>query len=146
MWNRYNKQVMEFFGAAESYAYRVYDKKYNSDSSCYVITECPKKSDYVKPILDLRGNWDKLLNNPDITLPEFKMSLDIFTNNIKDYRVYYAFLNAYHAIMHYYRYNGKYNLKDAELEEVLAEWKLAINPKQNILQNIISKFVKKNQK
>ena len=147
MWNRYNKKVMEFFGMAESYAYRVYDEKYDSNDSCYVITERPQKAAYVKPILDARSNWDKLLNNQDVKMPEFKMPLNIFTKNLNDYRVYYAFLNAYQAIMRYYRYHAKYNLKNVELEEVLAEWKLAVQPKQNILQKVMSKLVvKKNQK
>lgn len=146
MWNRYNKKVMEFFGMAESYAYRVYDEKYDSENSCYVITERPQKAAYVKPILDARSNWDKLLNNQDVKWPEFKMPLDIFTNKHGDYRVYYAFLNAYHMIMHYYRCHAEYNLKNAELENALAEWKLAVQPKQNILQKVMSKLVKKNQK
>ena len=142
MWTRYNKKVMEFFGNAESYAYRIYDEKYDSDNSCYRITERPKKSDYIKPILTARGNWDKVYENPDVNLGDFKMPLDIFTKTTGDYRLYYAFLNAYHAVMRYYRFYAKYNLKNVELENALTEWKMAVQPKQNILQNIIAKLTK----
>lgn len=142
MWSRYNKKVMEFFGNAESYAYRIYDEKYDSDNSCYRITERPKKFDYIKPILTARGNWDKVYENPDVNLGDFKMPLDIFAIKMGDYRVYNAFLNVYYAVMRYYKYHAKYNLRDIELENALAEWNLTIKQNNNILQNIIAKLTK----
>lgn len=142
MYNRYNKIVMEFFGAAELYAYRVYDEKYQYNDDA----KTNKKATYIQPILDARKNWDKVSHNPDVVLGEFRLPLDTFTNKPGDYRVYYAFLNAYQAIMRYYRFQAKYNSQDIELDAALAEWKLAINQKTNILQKVMSKLVKKYQK
>ena len=122
MWTRYNEKVAEFFGAAENEAI---------DSA---------------PVLVAQDNWRKLLYDPDEKLTALNLPLGTFTTKKGDYRVYYAFLNAYHAIMRYYKYSAKYDLKDAELEGALTEWKLSVQPKNNILQNVISKFVKENHK
>lgn len=60
-----------------------------------------------------------------------------FTKNHGDYRAYYAFLDAYHAIVDYYEYRAKYNKKDERLENALRNWYKVIQSKQNIFVKIL---------
>lgn len=61
-----------------------------------------------------------------------------FSVDRNDYRAYFAFLTAYHALMRYYRYRAVYNSKDKELEEALNNWYKVVQPKQNILARVVS--------
>ena len=68
-----------------------------------------------------------------------------FAKDEGDYRAYYAYLDAYHAICKYYEYRAKYNKPDAELDAALAKWYNLIQPKQNIFAKVAG-LVKKIQK
>lgn len=74
------------------------------------------------------------------TLKTMSLHPDWFTTK-GDYRAYYAFLAAYHALVDYYEYRAVYNKKDEKLENALRDWYKAIQPKQNIFARI-SSYVK----
>ncbi len=55
----------------------------------------------------------------------------------KDYHAYFAFLEAYHAIVHYYEYYAKYKKKDENLDMALKDWYKAINQNPKKLSFVI---------
>lgn len=63
-----------------------------------------------------------------------------FSADDKDYRVYYAFLDVYHAIAKYNAYRAKYNAQDVELENALKNWYAVTQKKPNIFSKIIQRI------
>jgi len=113
MQDRYNKKVAEFFDVARG------------------------KAIESGPVLDARGNWHKLLSNPDANLTALNLPLDTFTIRKGDYRVYYAFLAAYYATIHHYTYRTVSDLKDENLENALDEWNRVTNAKPNFFAKLV---------
>lgn len=93
--------------------------------------------------LSVYENINAVQKNPDTMILK---EVTWFSNGRDDWHIMFVTQEFYHSIIRYYRYHAKYNMKDAELENALAEWKLAIKPKCNVLQNIVSKLVKNNHK
>ena len=60
-----------------------------------------------------------------------------FAKSNGDYRAYYAYLKAYHAISDYYNFCTQYNNSDAELDIALKSWYRLINPKKNVFTRIV---------
>ncbi len=65
-----------------------------------------------------------------------------FSENGKDFRMYYAYLDAYHAISDYYNFRAQYDKPDAKLDTALANWYKLVQSKQNIFARV-AELVKK---
>lgn len=70
---------------------------------------------------------------------------DWFCGAEKNYKAYFAFLEAYHRVVYYEKYFEKYNFKDEHLEKALKDWKDIVNPKPT-LKELLSKLFRDNQK
>lgn len=92
-------------------------------------------SEYLDVKQVVQYNIIRIQNDPDVLL---KPVLVGFAEN-KNYKKLYAFLDAYHKVIKYYRYYAKYNIQDKELEAALKNWQRVSQPKQNVFSKILNK-------
>ena len=129
MKNRYDDVVYQFNVNMLSFIRKVHD-----DKKAYDID--PKLCTAANKIME---NVSALRANPDAVLKQVILNPKWFSKTDGDYRAYYDFLEAYHAIIRYYKYSAKYNIKDNELEYTLNNLTKYTNSKRKILANVLQK-------
>ena len=95
---------------------------------------------------NISNNLYALCVNPDAILKQVVLNPKWFSKTDGDCRAYFAFLEVYHALVRYYEYRAKYNMKDAELENALNNWDKISRPKQNVFSAVINKLSQKKVK
>ena len=130
MKNRYDDAVFKFNVNMLSFIRKVHD-----DKKAYYID--PKLCIAANEILE---NVHALCVNPDAELKQIIFNPKWFSKTDGDYRAYFVFVEAYHAIIEYYRYRAVYNVKDNKLENALSNVDKYINPKRNMLSNLLQKL------
>lgn len=88
------------------------------------------------------NNLDKIIDNPDAEIDFVQISNNALVKNQTDYSLYFSVVELYNAIIDYYRFKAKYNLKDERLENVLKDWDKHVHPK--ITMKDMLKIVKRN--
>jgi len=140
MKNRYDDIVEKFFGSAFVYALNVFNSANITDANARYT----HKKETLDVISDMTRQYYNLRHNSDVRVEQFIVPLKTF-NAESNYKVYYAYMAVYNAVIRYYRFNAKYNLPDADLENAVKNWYMVTQPKQNILTKVIG-LTKKKQK
>lgn len=136
MKNRYDNVVYQF-----NVNMLLFIRKVHDDKRAYDID--PKLCIAANEILE---NVSALRANPDAELKQIIFNPKWFSKTDGDYRAYFVFVEAYHAIIEYYRYRAVYNVKDNKLENALSNVDKYINPKQSSLSFLVSEIARKRQK
>ena len=110
---------------ADRYDCRLKIKNFYTDAIKFIEGVQGKKLDIT---VDVKSGLKIMAENPSW-----------FSNQSKDYRAYYAFLDVCHTMVRYDDYRAKYNLRDKELEEALANWQKILNPKKNTFVKLLQR-------
>jgi Ca2+-binding EF-hand superfamily protein len=88
------------------------------------------------------NNLDKIIDNPDAEIDFVQISNNALVKNQTDYSLYFSVVELYNAIIDYYRFKAKYNLKDERLENALKDWDKCAHSKITLKDML--KIVKRN--
>ena len=88
------------------------------------------------------NNLDKIIDNPDAEIDFVQISNNALVKNQTDYSLYFSVVELYNAIIDYYRFKAKYNLKDERLENALKYWDKCAHSKITLKDML--KIVKRN--
>ena len=121
----YDEKVKKFFDNALQYV----DDMYISNDKIYVVTDLP----YLRPMMIMWENWEKVRVNPNANVERVNTIKPRLFGKYKFGigRIYRAYMNAYNAIIAYYKSGCENKKLEASMNTALNNWYTRTRSKSN---------------